>query len=151
MIDSYDEIKKFQNAVDNFVNIINEQQEIIKNLEMKLEQKDGINWDRNGFRVTKKILWYVSQGIEERKAIALAYDDFSKSLSMRSIEMIWEMSRASKSGLMLYGRAYCAKKMRLSGFKIYEISQTLGVSTTTVNKLLKQCCIMEKEDEKEDA
>ena len=146
MIDSYDEIKKFQNAVDNFINVINKQQEIIKELEMKLSEKDGINWHFNGFKVTKKILWYISQGIEERKAIALAYDDFSSSLSMRSIELIWGFSRASKSGLMLYGRAYCAKKMRLAGFKVYEIAQTLNVSTTTVNKLLKQCCIMEKED-----
>ena len=60
--------------------------------------------------------------------------------------MIWDTSRASKSGLMLYGCAYCAKKTRLAGFKIHEIAQTLNVSATTVNKLLKQCCIMEKED-----
>ena len=145
MINTYEEIKNFREAVDNFVNIINRQNDIISNLEMKLNEKDGINWYHHGFKVTKKNLWYISQGIEERKAISLTYDDFTPTLSMRSIEMIWDTSRASKSGLVLYGRAYCAKKMRLAGFKIYEIAQTLNVSATTVNKLLKQCCITEKE------
>ena len=55
MINTYEEIKNFREAVDNFVNIINRQNDIISNLEMKLNEKDGINWYHHGFKVTKKI------------------------------------------------------------------------------------------------
>lgn len=141
MLVNYEEIKKFHEAVDNLVNIINNQDQKIRELESALHEKENINWNVYGFRVVKKILHYIAQGIEEMRAIALAYDDFNGELSMSSIEAIWRTSRASKSGLILYGRAYCAKKMRLAGFKSYEIAQTLGVSITTVNKLLKECCL----------
>ncbi len=60
--------------------------------------------------------------------------------------MIWEMSRASKSGLIPYGRAYTAKKMKAAGFKIADISKVLNLSNQTIHKLLKETCITEKED-----
>lgn len=141
MLTNYEEIKNFRESVDNLVNIINNQERKIKELESKLQEKEDINWNVYGFRVVKKILHYIAQGIEEMRAIALAYNDFNGELSMSSIKAIWRTSRASKSGLILYGRAYCVKKMRLAGFKSYEIAQTIGVSTTTINKLLKECCI----------
>ncbi len=65
---------------------------------------------------------------------------------MNHINMIWGMSRASKSSLILYGRVYTAKKMKKAGFKLVEIAKTLGLSITTVRKLLKDTCITEKED-----
>lgn len=141
MFNKNEELKKFFGAVDNFVNIIDEQQKIIDELEDKLNNVDNKNWNIYGFKVTKAILKYISQGIEEKQAIFLAYDDFKDVLTMRTIELIWKAGRASKAGLLLYGRAYCAKKMKLAGFKRFEIAQTLGVSQTTVNKLLNDCCI----------
>ena len=141
MLTNYEEIKNFREAVDNLVNIINNQEKKIKELESYLQEKEDINWNVYGFRAVKRVLKYIAQGIEEKRAIALVYDDFNGELSMSSLEALWRTSRASKSGLILYGRAYCAKKMRLAGFKSYEIAQTLGVSTTTINKLLKECCI----------
>ena len=141
MLDKTDEVKKISGAVDNLLKIINNQQSQIKELEDKLQEKDGHDWDNYGFRVVKAILRYIAQGIEEQEAIRLAYDDFAGKISMRTILCIWQHSHASKAGLILYGRAYCAKKMRLAGYKTYEIAQTLRLSVTTVQKLLKQCCV----------
>lgn len=141
MLASDEEIKKFREAVDNLLYVIQKQESKIRELESKLAQKDNVNWHTQGFKIVKTILRYITQGIEEKKAIQLAFDDFNGSLSMRTIENIWHNSRANKAGLILYGRAYCVKKMRLAGFKTFEIANTLGVSVTTVNKLLKECCI----------
>lgn len=136
-----DDVKNIYNSVDNLVCIIQKQEQRIRELEDELANKDRHTWDICGFKVVKTILRYIAQGIEEREAVRLAYDDYGGNIPMRSIENIWQYSHASKAGLILYGRAYCAKKMRLAGFKTSEIAQTLRLSITTVNKLLKQCCI----------
>lgn len=141
MYDFERELLSIKDSADSLKSFIDSLKKNIKQLEKQLEEKDDINWHVDGFKVTKTILKYIAQGIEEKKAIFMSYDDFSDRLSYRSVEAIWKTSRASKSGLLLYGRHYTAKKMKEAGFKPAEISIVLGVSITTVNKLLKTGCV----------
>ncbi len=114
----------------------------IDNLKAQLNGEELINYDRYGFRFTKKVIYYISQGIEEKRAIALAWDDFPK-LRMSTAEMIWKSSRPIKSGLKLYARAYCVQKMIDAGYTHSEIAITLGISQTSVKNIISKGCVIE--------
>ncbi len=140
------QIKAAEMALEDLVTIIRHQDFKIDDLKENKIQRDKNTYHLYGFRAVKKILYYITKGIEENKALHLTYYDFKDCLTVDHIKTIWSMSRASKSGLILYGRVYAAKKMKAAGFKITDISKALNLSNQTIHKLLKETCITEKED-----
>jgi len=135
-----DDIRKLDELIVNLKAEIKHRDLEIFELKKQLKGHESVQYDKYGFQFTKRVIYYISQGIEEARAIMLAWDDFP-SLSMSTAELIWYAARPVKSGLKLYARAYCAHKMKKAGFKKYEIACTLGVSITTVSKILKNCII----------
>ena len=136
MSDEYEYISKIDDGMRGLKSIITSLENKIIELEKRLNKQDLIQYDTNGFKFCKRVIYYISQGIEENKAVFLAADDFKNDMSYATAQMIWKHARASKNGLILYGRYYTAKKMRLAGYSIADISIVLGLSIPTVRKLL---------------
>lgn len=131
-----DLIRDINKKISELESVIRKKDLEITDLKQQLKKSDIDLYDRYGFQFTKKVIYYISQGIEEDRAILLAWDDFP-ALSCNNAFMIWNAARPIKSGLRLYARTYCAHKMKSAGYKRFEIACTLGLSLTTISKLLR--------------
>jgi len=113
----------------------------IEDLKQRLNHEFNDVYDHQAFKIVKKVLYYIEHGIEENKALMLVFDE--NDLPFDYIQRIWKEYKPKKSGLLLYARCYCAHKMKQAGFSASEIALTLGLSVTTINKILKQHIILE--------
>lgn len=137
-----DEIKRLQDSLDGIETALKLYERKKKDLEDALACREKVCYDVYSFKVVKRILSYIAQGVEEDRAIFLTYDDLSGSLRMKDIETIWLLARAQKKGLIMYGRVFTAKTMRKAGFTLSEIANTLNLSPASVRKLISSNCLM---------
>lgn len=113
----------------------------IEDLKQRLNHEFNDVYDHQAFKIVKKVLYYIEHGVEENKALMLVFDE--NDLSFDYIQRIWKEYKPKKSGLLLYARCYAAHKMKQAGFSASEIALTLGLSVTTINKILKQHILLE--------
>lgn len=118
-----------------------QQRHEIENLKTQLKHDFQDVFDRKAFKIVKKVLYYIEHGIEEQQALLLVFDE--NDIPFEYIKRIWTAYKPQKSGLLLYARCYTAHKMKQAGFSVYEISNTLGLSTTTIRKILKQKIVLD--------
>lgn len=130
-----DEIQKLHKSLDFISNHIRFNQDYIDSL----LRKDEVKADFHRFRIVRYMLRLIISGYDELTAIDQVKSLY-KSLSPRLIDWIWDNAKSHRGALDLYARAYTAKKMRLAGFTLAEIAQTLNLSVTSIQKLLKQDC-----------
>ena len=131
----------FNKIIDELELAFEEQAHEIQDLKRQLNHDFHEVFDRCAFKIVKKVLFYIEHGIEEQKALLLVYDE--NDLPFEYIGRIWKVYRPQKSGLLLYARCYTAHKMKQAGFSVAEIAQTLGLSNTTTNKILKQNIVLD--------
>ncbi len=135
MYNEHECINKIDDGMRGLQSIITNLEHKIIDLEKRLKKQDLIEYDTYGFKFCKRVIYYISQGIEEYKAVLLAAEEFKDKMSYTSAQMTWKHARASKNGLILYGRYYAAKKMRMSGYSVADISIVLGLSIPTISKI----------------
>ena len=132
----------FKKIISELENAFLQQKYEIDCLKSQLNKDFNDVYDRQAFKIVKKVLYYIEHGIEEKQALFLVYDE--NDLPFEYVSKIWKIYRPQKSGLLLYGRCYCEHKMKKAGFSTSEIANTLGLSVTTIQKILKQKILMDE-------
>ena len=121
-------------AIDKAKNKISYQAEKINDLQTRNERQPYFY----KFKIIKDILLLICRGYDELNAVNEVAELYKGILKRDSVHMLWRASRHDRNAINLYARAYMAKKMRSAGFKISEIAITMGLSRTSINKLLKK-------------
>lgn len=113
----------------------------VEKLNRKIKSLESKSFQRDFFSFQKKVLYYISKGIKEDCAVNLAREDYG--LPAYLAEIFWRSARQSKPGLRLYARAYCVQKMRAADFTTAQIAQVLGISKSSVERIIKEGCVLE--------
>lgn len=130
------EIKKIRDSLDSLSNCIRFKQDYIDELLRKDEKK--VEYHR--FKVVRYMIRLITSGYDETSALHQVQMLYYKSMSPRLIDLIWKTAKSQRGALELFSRTYMVKKMRLAGFSLSQISKTMNISVTSVQKLLKQDC-----------
>lgn len=125
-------LENSKKSLDNAVLMIKKLKRTNDNLQIKNYYKPQYY----GCDIIKKMLLFLHQGFDELTALSAVAKQYEGILKKDAIEHLWQRSRSDRNALELYGKSYAAKKMRVAGFKINEIAITLGISSTSVYKLL---------------
>ena len=137
-IESFDDVFR---RVNDDVRKIENHCNYLKNVISRLEKRQETTRAFYTHRIVRDILKHICAGKNEAVAVGLVADEYdSSSLTYNDIQKIWNRAKREKNALRMYGRVFAAKKRRLSGFTLGDIACTLGLSKTSVQKLLKSNC-----------
>ena len=131
-------MREYKDILNDLDHIFLMKDKEIFDLKQQLKKEFHDVYDHLAFRIVKKILFFIEKGINENQAIMLVFDELSDQITLENLQMIWKNYRPKKSGLLLYARCYTAKKMFSAGYTLTDISKVLGVSITTISKLVKK-------------
>ena len=127
-------IKKNVDFINSLFSIIKKQRKHIERLQTRNQRQP----DFYRFKIIKAILKLICAGLDEESALQEVAADYKGILTVDGIKTLWRDSRRGRNALDLYARTYMVKKMRISGYMIADIEQTMSISITSVRRLLKQ-------------